>query len=428
MGRQMFLNASRLLVVGLSVPGVIALGPATASAQPEPVEPPRTRAEAIQAERREKVAELWPERESPLVARVNQLVERGFKEGLDSGEGADGPQIVLGGMRSGQGFSFGVGYRRAGLWRDRLSYRATARGTINLAYLLDFDLDVKSFRSEKTFVDIYTKFEHSPHSSYYGQGNNSLESSQTSYLFDDVTSDVNAGFEPVRFLKLGLTGGYMAAHTGPPERDDEPSTEDVFGPAGAPGLGDDTQFARWGAFVTFDHRDRRSGPRSGGFYGARFRHFADVDRHRYSFRQASFEFQQYVPYFNKTRVIALRAATILSFTTGSQQVPIYLQPTLGGNNDLRSFARYRFYDDHAIYLGIEHRWFAFTGLDTAIFLDAGKVTPQKADINLSGLKTSGGIGFRFRVADAVVSRIDFAAGREGFRWMWTFNDIFKPRW
>ena len=31
--------------------------------------------------------------------------------------------------------------------------------------------------------------------------------------------------------------------------------------------------------------------------------------------------------------------------------------------------------------------------------------------------------------DAYFMRIDFAAGRrEGFRWMWTFSDIFKTRW
>ncbi len=25
-------------------------------------------------------------------------------------------------------------------------------------------------------------------------------------------------------------------------------------------------------------------------------------------------------------------------------------------------------------------------------------------------------------------RIDFAAGRGGFRWMWTFSDIFETKW
>src|SRR5262245_22655752 len=91
---------------------------------------PQTRADVIRQERQEKEAELWPERQSPFVDRVNTLVERGFKEGLDSGQGANGPQIVLGGMRSGQGFSAGVGYRRSDLWRDRLGYRATVRGTV----------------------------------------------------------------------------------------------------------------------------------------------------------------------------------------------------------------------------------------------------------------------------------------------------------
>jgi hypothetical protein len=416
----------------VAVSGLVALGLAlnvvAASAQPDPAQEPKTRAEVIAAERQEKVAELWPERESPMVAQVNGLVERGFKEGLDSGKGADGVQFVLGGMRSGQGFAAGVGYRRVGLWRDRLSYRATARGTPLLAYLLDFDLDFAGLRSEKGFVNVYTKFESSPRLDYYGPGNNSRESDRTSYLFDDLTSDVNAGFEPVRFFELGVTGGYLSAHTGRGTRGGVPSTEETFGPAEAPGLGDDTQFVRWGSFFIFDYRDQRTGARSGGLYGVRFQQFADVDRHRYSFRQATFEFQQYVPYFNKTRVIALRAASVLSFTDAGQRVPIYLQPTIGGNDDLRGFARYRFHDDHAVYVGVEHRWHGFTGLDTAVFLDAGKVVGQRADVNLEHLRVSGGIGFRVRIADAIVSRIDFAAGREGFRMMWTFSDIYKPRW
>ena len=175
---------------------------------------PQTRADVIRQERQEKEAELWPERQSPFVNRVNALVERGLREGLDSGQGADGPQFVLGGMRSGQGFSAGIGYRRRDLWRDRLSYRATARGTINRAYLVDFDLDFKSLRSERSFVNWYTKFESSPRMDYYGQGNSSNESDRTSYLYDDLTTDVHAAFQPARFLRLGLTGGFIGPHVG----------------------------------------------------------------------------------------------------------------------------------------------------------------------------------------------------------------------
>ena len=397
---------------------------APAAAQTEP----QTRAALIQQERQEKEAVLWPERESPLVQRVNRLMERGFRDGLDSGQGSDGPQIVLGGMRSGQGFSLGVGYRRRDLWRERLGYRATVRGTKNLAYLIDLELDFKSLRSERSFVSWYTKYESSPRLDYYGQGNDSNQGDRTSYLLEDLTTDVNAGFEPVRFLRLGLTGGYMNVHTGSGKRGGVPSIEELFDSTTAPGLGDDPAFARWGTFVYFDHRDARSGPRSGGLYGVRFRQFADLDVGKYSFRDAQFEAQHYIPYFNRTRVIAFRAATSLSFPKSGQVVPYYLQPTIGGNSDVRGFPRYRFHDNHSVFFSVEHRWHGFTGLDTALFVDAGKVIAHKAEVDLSNLKVSVGFGFRVRVADAVVMRIEAAAGREGVRTMWTFSDIYKVRW
>ena len=59
---------------------------------------PKTREEAIEQARRDKMARLWPERESPLADQVNQLVERGLLDGFESGKGANGWQIVLGGM------------------------------------------------------------------------------------------------------------------------------------------------------------------------------------------------------------------------------------------------------------------------------------------------------------------------------------------
>ena len=65
----------------------------------------------------------------------------------------------------------------------------------------------------------------------------------------------------------------------------------------------------------------------------------------------------------------------------------------------------------------------------AAFLDAGKVVPLKRDaVDVNRLNYSGGIGFRVRARSAVVSRIDFAVSREGFRMIWTFSDIFKSRW
>ena len=191
----------------------------------------------------------------------------------------------------------------------------------------------------------------------------------------------------------------------------------------------DTWYTRWGGFIDFDYRDLPGGPRSGGFYSTTIRQYEDMGLDTFNFTQMVFEIQQYIPYFNKNRAIAFRMlAEITSEDEGSQVIPFYLQPKLGGNDNLRGFQRYRFYDSQAIITSIEHRWYASSVLDMAIFADVGKVAPRLRDVDFSDLEWNAGIGFRFKVQDAYIMRIDFAAGREGFRWMWTFSDIFKTKW
>ena len=394
-----------LVLVAIAVPS-LAQQPATG---------PTTREETIAAERNDKVAELWPERTSPIVDRANRLVERGFREGLDSGKGANGPQIVLGGMRSGQGFTAGMGYRRSDLWAERLGYRATGRATLQRAYLFDFNLDFQGLKTERTAVRWYTKYESSPDIDFYGLGNTSPKENHTSFSYDDLTTDVDASYKALRHLDVGFTTGYLHADSSR-GHDDFTPIDELFPPDQIPGFNEDTQFTRIGAFVDFDYRDSRTGPRSGGVLGMRYREYWDIDRRTFAFRQTEYEFQQYIPYFNKSRVIAIRAAVVLTFPKEGNEVPIYLQPVLGGNDDLRGFGGYRFRDNHSAYVGVEHRWQASSILEMSAFLDAGKVN------------YSGGIGFRFRVRSAVVSRTDFAVSREGFRIVWTFSDIFKTRW
>ncbi len=384
----------------------------------------QSRAQEIQSGRARKMAHLWPERESPLVQQVSSLVERGLLEGAQTGQGANGWQFILGGMRSGQGMTVGLGYRRSDLWHDQLGFRTTFRGTIKLASLVDFQLTFPKLQTERAFLNFYAKYENSPQIDFYGKGPDSSEGDRTSYRLETFGFDVNAGYRLFRYLGLGITGVLVNEHTGPGTRGGVPSTDEVFDP---PGLEEDTHFAGAGGFMFLDYLDLPQGPRSGGLYGARVRHFADLGLEKFSFRQLDFEAQQYIPYFNKTRVIALRAVATFTFENSGNVIPFYAQPKLGGNDSLRGFERYRFYDKHALLLTAEHRWHAFSGLDMAIFVDAGKVASRKADVDFTGLEVSGGFGFRFKLKEAYFMRIDFAGGREGFRFRWTFSDIFKLR-
>lgn len=371
---------------------------------------------------------LWPERQSPIADRVNAFVDRGAREGLNSGDGNAGFHPVLGGMRTGQGVSGGIGYRVAGLWRDRLSLRGTARGTLRPAYMFDFDVDVKGLSNSRRFVNWYSKLEHSPDMVYYGQGSNSPERARAKYRLRDVASDVNLGFEPWRTVRVGFTTGFLHANIGQLERENLLELDESVVSAETPGIGDETNFFRFGAFVALDRRDLASGAHRGSFFGARFRRFEDLDANQFSFRQTEFEFQHYVPYANEGRVIAVRAASVLSFPATGHRVPVYLQPTAGGNDDLRGFAWARFHDNHALYISVEHRWHVFPFLDGSVFMDAGKVVAERSDISLLDLRYSGGIGFRVRLIDAVVVRMDLGRSKEGFRAIFTFSDVFKAPW
>ncbi len=393
----------------------LLLGAASVDAQP------KTRAEEIDIARREKIARLWPERESPMVDMVNGFVERGLLDDSE-GAGANGFQVVLGGMRSGQGASFGIGYRRSDIWNDQLAYRFTARGTLQNAWMLDAELDFPKLRSERGYITLYSKFESSPQMDYYGEGINSSQDDRTSYSWDTLSFDGSAAYELFNNFRVGISGGILDAATGTGRT--KPSTEEVFNP---PGLGENTWYLNFAGFVLYDYRDHPGGPRSGGFYATRFRKYSDRGLDKFNFSQPEFEFQQYIPYFNKTRVVAIRAKVALSYADGGDTVPFYGQPKLGGNDDLRSFARYRYYDDNYLIVNVEHRWYAFTALDVALFADAGTVAHERRDIDFSDMRYSGGIGFRVRMQNSVVMRIDFAYGNEGARFMWTFSDIFKIR-
>ena len=388
---------------------------------------PQTRTEVIDKDRAEKLAELWPERQNAMVDLVNGYAERGLKEGLDSGKGANGVQFILGGMRAEQGVSYGVGYRRSDLFRDHLGYRATARGSIGGAYMLDFNLDFQGTRTEQPYVRWYTKYEHSPAIAFFGIGNDTINSNQANYLFNDLSSDFDAAIAPARSFRVGFTGGYYRAHTATSDKGGRPPIDEVYPPEQLGGFAKDTQYTRIGAFAYLDSRDSQTGPRRGTFLGFRYREYWDIEREEFAFRQTEYEFQQYIPYYSRSRVVALRAAVTLSFPKSNNVVPIYLQPMLGGNDDLRGFVPYRFHDYHSLSLGAEHRWHAFSLLDMAVFADAGKVVALKGDLEPKDLHYSGGLGLRFRLRSAIVMRLDFARSTEGFRTICTFSDIFSVK-
>jgi len=384
----------------------------------------KSRFEHIQLLRKDKRARLWPERTPGLTKKILEFTDRGVLEGIRSRRGSNGFQLVLGGMRSGNGTTFGVGYRRIDLWGERLAFRFTARGTPQKAFMFDFDLRFPRLTRKRFDFFVYAKQESSPMMDYYGPGPDSPKSGRTSYLLQDYSVDAEGRFRIWKALYAGGSGGYYRAYVGRGKRSGFPSTDERFGPDQAPGIQRQGGFLRAGAFLQYDYRDNPYGPRSGGNYYSRYTRYWDQDLGLHSFNRLESAVEQYVPYYNKTHVLALRLAAVMTYAREGQSVPFYLQPTLGGNKFLRGFERYRFYDENSILFTAEHRWYVFSGMHAAFFFEGGKVTPKASQLNFHRLEYAGGIGFRFTIRDTVIMRIDNAVSREGYRLMWTFSNMW----
>ena len=394
----------------------VTLSAEETSADPEPT----SRAEAIEQARREKAKNLTKPVSGKIEKAMHKVEDTNYLERLAAGLG--GWRGRFGGLATGQGFALGPGYTfdvRGGDLRVSTFAVASAKK----AYQFELLADLPNIAGGKFPIHLSAIHSNFPEMDYYGPGPDSQVEGESAYRLERTSFDADAAFKPVDFLRLGFTGGYLQFNVGPGPPGD-PSADQVYSPGITPGVRRQTDFLRAGGFVEVDYRDIVGGPRSGGFYSARFLYYDDQRIDLHTFRRLDLEVQQYIPFFNDKRVFALRGRTAMTWSIDGQSVPFYMQPYLGGSEDLRGFRTYRFYDDNHVILNAEYRWESFPGLDMALFFDAGKVTPRRTQINLHDLEVSYGIGFRFNARNKVFLRLDFGFSREGYQIWFKFGNPF----
>ena len=85
---------------------------------------------------------------------------------------------------------------------------------------------------------------------------------------------------------------------------------------------------------------------------------------------------------NQRRVFAVPREIGADLRRRRPAIPFYMQPSLGGSEDLRGYRPFRFRGDNLLAMNAEYRWEVFSGLDMAVFADAGKVFTRKSDFSL----------------------------------------------
>ena len=381
-----------------------------------------SRTEQIQAERQKKAARLTPEIASKTERFLVAFKEKRILEKVTYGIG--GLRARIGGLVTGSGFAVGPEYFRDDLRDGNVIFRATAQVSTRRYQLYDVELTLPRLADNRLFLSLQSTYRNFPQMHYYGQGPDSEQTGRSNYRLEDTRAGFTTGVRPFNHLRLGVLANVLNINIGPGTDQRFISTEQQFSPATTPGIDRQSDFAQGGVFAEYDYRDIAGGPRSGGLYRTAFLYNRDTDLKRHSHRRLDTEVQQFIPLFNARRVIALRGRSELTWKNPGQTLPFYMQPVLGGSNDLRGFRQWRFYGDNLLVFNAEYRYEIFSGLDMAIFADAGKVFMSKSQFNLHDLEGAYGIGMRFNARNAVFMRIDAGFSHEGFQVWVKFNNVF----
>ena len=341
--------------------------------------------------------------------------------------GYHGLNVRFGGLPPGSGFALGPEFRPRRELQGGSTFRVGAQFSTKLYQKYYVRWTLPKLANDHLSLDFIGVHRNYPQVDDFGTGPDSSKQARTNYRLEDTGVDGAVGVKPVKHLQLGGSAGYLWVNIGPGTSDQYPSTDTVLPPTLAPGIDQQTSFLRYGPYAQVDYLDNPSTPASGGLYTFQYIWYRDQDVGRHDFQRLDAEIQHYFGFFNKTRVLAFRAKTTLTDAQSGQTIPFYLQPVIGGSEDLRGFLPFRFRDNNSLTLNAEYRWHVVSIMDMAVFADGGKVFARRGDLNFSDLEGSGGIGFRFNLKGQPFLRIDLAGSREGFRFWFKFNDIFVRR-
>ena len=384
-----------------------------------------TRAAEIEKARAAKAAQLKPEEVSKAEGWLSRFRDKEFLERFS--QGFNGIRAKIGNMVTGGGFAIGPEYAREDLLKGRLNFRTAAQVSTRGFYKIDNQWTLPRLAGNKVSLDFYTVHHDYASISYYGPGPDSTKGGRADYRLEDTSTEATGVFTPVRGLAIGGTVGALWMNIGPGNDRRFISAARIFTEAQSPGIQNQTNFFRYGVFLQHDTRSSPIAAKAGRNIVFQYTWFDDRKLNIHNFRRIDAEIQQYIPILNRSRVFALRAKTVLTEANGKETAPFYLQPILGGSDDLRGFRPFRFSDRDMVVFNAEYRWEIFGGLDGALFVDAGKVFSRRGQLNFSNLESSYGFGLRGNARNATFLRLDVGFSHEGFQIWLKFNDVFAPR-
>lgn len=366
-----------------------------------PVFGQETRTEEITRQQAEKAQRLQPN----LPTRTEQFLH--WIEGHITDPNT--VYLTFGGLYPSAGLAPGVAVRRA-FGHARLN--AGVGYSLRQYKLAHVTLGFPELARDTLDITTHVRWTDATQVPFYGIGNDSRRGDRVNYGLRSLEAGGIAAFTPVKWFSIGagLTLRQMEDRAGEGTRPSIERRPDLTPPA----LFTEASYRQATGFAAIDWRESPGYTRRGGLYSVALQDFRERDD-PLSFRRIDAEVQQFLPILKEHWVLAFRGLVQTTDVDDADLVPHYLLPSLGGARRHRGYSDFRFLDRHMLLVSGEYRWLPSRLLDMALFVDAGKVTRHRRDLDFDGLKTAYGIGLRIHGPTFTPLRLDVARAKEGVR-------------
>jgi hypothetical protein len=393
---------------------VLSLQAAAVAAQPAP------------ERERDEIAELTSE-PAGWIAEPDAILRAAlfFDRQMTGRESNEGLGTVLGGMIPGAGWlTAGPAYRRwfAG---DRVVFNSSAAVSWRAYTTAQARVEFPRLARSRLAFGSQVRWDDSTQVSFFGEGPASSVAQRSEYRIRAGAVDGYATLRPVEWVGiragLGLMAPSLLRRSGTFKRD-LPDTRDVFPDNVAYSVSEQPTFARREVAITADTRDFPGHPTGGTIVRALAAQYTDRVSDLFSHTRYEAEAGHFFPLADRRVIVGVHGRIVATAAGEGHFVPLYLQPALGGDQSLRSYANYRFHDRHLVVVNAEARFALMTHLDVAVFLDAGNVAPRLGALDLD--RRSAGAGIRLHTRRETFARLDVARGSEGWRVLFRMTEPF----
>lgn len=342
---------------------------------------------------------------------------------------------IVSGVGPGGGIGAGLSYVSPG----HGPWKSTAKAIYTLNNYWETEA-VTGYKDRRAQFEAFWRWRELRSLPYFGSGPTSNLFNRTSFAYRDPVLGTDGKVRVTPWLALAGRVEQIWPYARSGRR--RPPIEQLFYPNDAPALFNQPVFGRYQASVDI----HIPGGAGDAFYqGTKTRTtyaiYDDQTYETFNFRRFEVEAQQIFAGIGANHRLTLSGWLSTSIIDAGQDVPLGLQPTLGGNSEIRSvhddrlgsdgtdatlrgFRDLRFRDRNLVLLQAEYRVPLWGPFDATVFGDAGKVARLRSDLDLNDLRRDVGFSLSIMKAWQTWARVDVGFGSgEGTRVFLTLGDL-----